>query len=296
MLRSMTAFGRGESESSLGKLSLEISTINRRHLEIFLQLPEPFQDLEIDLRQWINKSDINRGIVKVSVFFEPSHKFPVNLIPDLALVAQLKNACEAIAATSGIKDYSQLLQGIFVNRTDLFQLNTTQEQKKERLNMLKNALEQAIESLNVMKDREGCLIQHDIQDRLHLIKSCLESIETKKDQAVKNYQNRLKQRIQDFDRTFEDQEERILREVVIYADRVDFTEECVRLNSHLDQFFAIMNSRERTIGKKLDFLVQEMIREANTIAAKSNDATISLHVVDVKAECERIREQLQNVE
>lgn len=299
MLKSMTGFGRGEYEDEKFSATIEMKTVNHRYNEVAIRLPRFLNPLEDRIRKTILRS-INRGRIDVFITADYVNDGLCTVKVDKALAAAYHNALQEVAGAAGITDcklgeqaevlYLARCPDVISVKEGFFDVETIWPQ-------LEQALQQAITNLVAMRETEGGNIYGDFIKRAALIEEKLLQIEARSPKVVEKYQDRLSERINDllakYNQTVEP--ERLLQEVAIFADRTSITEEIVRLKSHIKQFREIINLNQ-PVGRKLDFLVQEFNREANTIASKANDYTIAQLVVDIKAEIEKIREQIQNIE
>lgn len=299
MLKSMTGFGRGEYEDEKFSATVEMKTVNHRYNEVAIRLPRFLNPLEDRIRKTILRS-INRGRIDVFITADYVNDGLCTVKVDRPLVAAYHNALQEVAEAAGIGGcklaeqaevlYLARCPDVISVKEGFFDVETIWPQ-------LEQALQQAVNNLVAMRETEGGNIYGDFIKRAALIEEKLLQIEARSPQVVEEYQERLSERINDllekYNQTVEP--ERLLQEVAIFADRTSITEEIVRLKSHIKQFREIINLNQ-PVGRKLDFLVQEFNREANTIASKANDYTIAQLVVDIKAEIEKIREQIQNIE
>lgn len=299
MLKSMTGFGRGEYEDEKFSATVEMKTVNHRYNEVAIRLPRFLNPLEDRIRKTILRS-INRGRIDVFITADYVNDGLCTVKVDRPLAAAYHNALQEVAEAAGIGGYKLAEQAevlylarcpdVISVKEGFFDVETIWPQ-------LEQALQQAVNNLVAMREMEGGNIYGDFIKRAALIEEKLLQIEARSPQVVEEYQERLSERINDllekYNQTVEP--ERLLQEVAIFADRTSITEEIVRLKSHIKQFREIINLNQ-PVGRKLDFLVQEFNREANTIASKANDYTIAQLVVDIKAEIEKIREQIQNIE
>lgn len=281
----MTAYGRSHVVTSLGRFVVEIKSLNRKFLDIDISLPKELSRFESDVRGWV-ASKVFRGKISVSVFATYEGKIPLTVTPNLPLARQIKGAWDALSAELEVKpvsDFSFLL---------LYEEEI--ENEEQYRNSLHQAFDQAMESFLSMKSIEGNALQQDVAKRLAFLKQSIDSIESKGTNATSKYREKLLQRIQEVLESVDETDERIIKEVALFADRIDISEEIARFRSHLQQFSQLMNSE--SVGKTLEFLVQELLREVNTIGSKSQDSEITHSVVSMKTEIERIREQIQNIE
>jgi uncharacterized protein (TIGR00255 family) len=294
MIKSMTGFGRAESLINDKKVSIEIKSLNHRFLEIFVRLPGVFSSLEPEVKRKLTDR-FSRGRIEVSIRRDSDQsanaegRLELNMPPirnyygmlsSLKQEFQLKDEID-LGLLLGIKDAVIVAEA----EIDLPQI-------WERLQVI---LDDAMDSLEKMRAQEGEIIGKDLQGRLGLLDSFLKKIQKKTPRVVAEYQKRLTERVQELMGNFPVDEARLAQEVAMMAEKSDITEEIVRFQSHLIQMDSIMKSNE-TVGRKIDFLIQEMNREANTIGSKSPDAEISQIVVDIKTELTRLREQVQNIE
>ncbi|MDL1955714.1 MAG: YicC family protein [Candidatus Desulfofervidus auxilii] len=289
-MKSMTAYAKSELEWQNLHFSVEIRTLNHRYRDIILKLPQRFLPLEENVRQLIS-SYIFRGrvdcIVKISGNIEGLPPLSINW--EVArtyyhLLKELKNGL-------GLK--SDITLDMFLGVKDIF---ITEETKEDIFNFwppLKQVLEDTLKQIDIMRQKEGESLKKDIEQRLSTISIHLNKIEERVPEIVKAYRQRLYQRVKELLNDIN--EERITQEVVFFAERSDITEEIVRLKTHIKNFNDLLEEKE-AIGRKLDFLLQEMHREANTMGAKANDVIVSQQVVEIKTELEKIRQQLQNIE
>ncbi len=294
MLVSMTGFGRSDQKTSFGRIIVEVQSVNRKHLELFVSLPRDFSLYEMEIRKCVSEK-IGRGQVSVRVYFSPNAKSLSAMLPDTELLRQMKEAWGQVASECGCDqrhiDLPFLLQAL----ANLPQSNPS-EWKEEHLQALKECVLESIEAALRMKRREGEALERDIAGRLHQIQRYVEEIKTLSPDQVSRQRAKLQERMKEVLEPGSDLDERLLREVAFFAERVDIAEELTRMHSHFRQFEQVLRSTEGTVGRKLEFILQEMGREINTIGSKSQDAAITRLVVEVKSELEKIREQIQNVE
>ncbi|AYO30397.1 YicC family protein [Biomaibacter acetigenes] len=290
MIRSMTGYGRGEQS---GKISwvVEIRSVNHRFLEIFVKLPRTWLLLEEKIKSFI-KGKISRG--RVDVFVNLScENFPMNIKIDKSAVRNYYNKLMEIKQETGFEGPVSL--SLLSMMPDLFSIEEEMPQEQELWEMLEPALDLAVKNMIIMREREGENLWHDIVTRLDLIDGKVDFIGERTDMVVEEYRKRL---AQDVERVLKDvtlERDRIETEVVFFAERSNITEELIRLKSHIRQMKNLEQAND-SVGKKADFIIQEMYREANTIASKSSDYDISKEIIEIKSELEKIREQVQNIE
>ena len=291
MLISMTGFGRAVCDARFGRLVVEIQSVNRKYLEVFLSLPKELNRFDIEIRKWVSES-ISRGQVSIRLFLTPSEEALSQLMPDVALLKRLKKAWIKLAKAGGYSEKSIDLPFLLERLPAV----SSQEPEDEQLAALKKCVSEALQSMVEMKRKEGASLAIDIGQRLLGMERMIDQIEKIAPDSVTKQRQKLQERMKEVLAPGAELDERILREVAFFADRIDITEEITRFHSHIGQFQEILQAKNGPVGRKLDFLVQEIGREINTIGSKSADAAISRLVVDAKSELEKIREQIQNVE
>jgi uncharacterized protein (TIGR00255 family) len=289
----MTAYGRGEYESDNAVFTAEVKSLNNRYRDIILRVPAVLQDLEDVIRNQIS-SRVRRGRIEVSIqVSKKDDETNNNLELNRPLIKSYLTMMEQLDNEFGVHGK--------IGPDSLLQIRDVVLMKPQELDMdesrkgIEKVMVQALDSLDSMRIQEGKIIEKDIFMRLELIKGYLDEVEKKSPVVVDEYRLKLKSRIDIISEDIEVDEGRLAQEVAIFANRCDITEEIVRSGSHLKQFREYM-SMDDSIGRRLDFLVQELNREINTISSKASDSSISANAVEVKAELEKIREQIQNVE
>ena len=292
MLKSMTGYGRAESSKGALEFSVEIRSVNNRFREIILRLPQSLQPSEDRIRSIVS-SRLRRGRIEVSIQIKDNGDKGLNLELNRPLVRAYATIFNELNEELGCKQpidlsfFSQLKDTIIVKQDSV---------DLERIwPDLKDVLDKALLSLETMRMDEGKALEEDFLMRLNRIKGDIEEIRNRAKVTVEEYRDKLIQKINKLIEGIEIAEDRLMQEVALMADRSDITEELIRVESHLDQFRSYMN-QDDVIGRRLDFLLQEINREVNTMASKAADSFVSQLVVDIKAELERLREQIQNVE
>lgn len=292
MIRSMTGFGRGEATVDGRDITVEIKSVNHRYFEFNCRTTRGFGFLEEKLKSYI-KERVSRG--KIDMFVSLSQKEDTEAIvkinPSLAL--GYINALKKLSDEYGVKD--DISVSTVSSYSDIFQVHKAPEDEEEVWNAVKPVLDTALNNFITMRETEGEKMKADVMSRAKHILSIVDEIESRSPERVKEYETRLKERIEELLGSADYDEQRVITEVAIFADKVAVDEETVRLRSHFDQLKSMMDS-DGEVGRKLDFIIQEMNREANTIGSKANDSSLSHMVVDIKAEIEKIREQIQNIE
>lgn len=299
MLKSMTGFGRGEYEDDSFSCTVEMKTVNHRYNEVAIRLPRFLNPLEDRIRKTI-LGTVSRGRIDVFInaAYSSSENCTLKVDKNLALAYHkaLREIGEAIGfgetAVGGAGEIMHIARcpEVINIKEGFFDVESVWPKVEQ-------AVKQALEHLLAMRAAEGANIYGDFIYRADLIAAKLALIEERSPQVVEEYQAKLSERLSNLlaEHKVQVEPERLLQEVAIFADRTSITEEIVRLKSHIKQFKDILAS-EAPVGRKLDFLIQEFNREANTIASKANDYTLAQIVVEIKAEIEKIREQIQNIE
>lgn len=294
MIKSMTGYGRAEAIINDKKVSIEIKSLNHRFLEVFVRLPGVFSPLEPEVKRKITDR-FARGRLEVSIRrdADQSANAEGRLELNMPLIRNYYGMLSNLKQEYQLKD--EITLGLLLGIKDAVTVAETEIDLAQVWESLQAILGDAMDSLENMRAQEGEIIGKDLQGRLGLLASFLERIKGKAPQVVAEYQKRLSERVTELMGNFPVDDARLAQEVAIMAERCDITEEIVRFQSHLIQMDSIMKSNE-AVGRKIDFLLQEMNREANTIGSKSPDAEISQIVVDIKTELSRLREQVQNIE
>jgi len=292
MVMSMTGFGRARIEEDGKEIAIEIKTLNHRYLDISIKTPRNLSFLEEEFRKIIQQN-LTRGRVEVYV----SSTAPLSNFQKVEINKPLLSSYVAsfheLENEYGFKNdvgISTLL-GI----PDLFVLSEPPQDEEALKVPYLRALQAALDDLKAMREKEGTKLKADLLERLDLITDITRKIEEKAPLVVEEYRKKLRTRLQELLQGTDLDEGRFKTEVAYFADRSNITEEIVRLYSHLEQFKESLNTGN-SIGRKLDFLVQEMNREANTIGSKASDLSITNLIVEIKSEIEKIREQIQNIE
>lgn len=289
----MTGYGKGEFENDLYKFKIEIKSINHRYNDILVKMPRHIISLEDTIKKRI-KEYVQRGKVDVFVNLEYINESTVDISIDTHLARSYKLALEGLVSELALDDKIRLNNILAIPEVVKIERKEVDEDLISQC--LNNALEKAIESLINMRTIEGDELKNDILIKLNNIEDYIDIIEERSPMVSSEYQNKLELRIKEILGSYSVlDEERLNNEVAYFIDKSSIDEEAVRLRSHIKQFKSILNEDEPK-GRKLDFLIQEFNREINTIGSKSNDEIISNRVVELKAELEKIREQVQNIE
>jgi uncharacterized protein (TIGR00255 family) len=287
----MTGFGRAKSESDLFSVNVEVKTVNHRFCEMNIRMPRQLLKIEDRMKKKLNQY-IRRGRVEVYVSLEGEGAVTRKVHVDWKLLDEyyqfIKQAREKyhVEGTVTLQD--------LLNRSELLHIEESEAGNEELENLVLAATEEAASLLKQMRMAEGEELKKDLLAILSQLESHILELQKFAPLVVQSFKERLTKRMEEFAKGQLD-ETRILTEVAIFADKADINEEVTRLKSHLQQFLQTLNSLE-PIGRKLDFIVQEMNREANTIGSKANDSNIAKKVVDIKSLLEKLKEQVQNIE
>lgn len=294
MIKSMTAFGRGEAENDDTRFLVELRTLNHRFLDFHFRLPRRFLFLEDRLRKLL-KSRLARGRIELNLTVESLREGTKVLALDRALLAGARSVLEELQQCCAISE--PLCLEHFLHFPDLISVRERAVEDEEAIwSVLSQAVLQALAVVEAMRQAEGVALEADLRHRLASVTQHMTEIRQQAALVPHHYQERLRARLADLlaEQCLPD-DTRLFQEVALLAERADITEELTRLASHLEQFQETLTT-SGPVGRKLDFLLQEMFREINTIGAKAGDLRISQAVVEVKGELERLREQVQNIE
>lgn len=292
MLKSMTGFGQATVGRGKDKWTVEIRSLNHRFLEYSARLPQVLAPLENDIKNLI-QAKVRRGKISLSISFNGGESVRENVAIDEQKLDFYYRSLRRIAHR--LKIDPKLTLHDLVGLPNIFLVEKGEFRAAKEWQRLQNVIRLALDRLQKMKVKEGQALKKQFLLRLELIEEALKRIEKSSQQAVLQYQERLKARVSELTKGIELDHEKLAREVAIMAERSDITEEIVRLGNHLKLFQSTLDENGE-IGKKLDFITQEMNREANTIASKSPAFQISQDAVNIKSEIEKIREQVQNIE
>ncbi len=289
----MTAYGRASFHSRAGHFALEIQSVNRKHLEIHTSLPKELARFDSEIKKWI-QPHVSRGqiTVKLSVAFDET--VPIVVHPNIPLARQLKQAWDRLAKELDIQESFHL--ALLKEAEDLFTFEENSQDEELYQQSLKKTVEIAIEGFLRMKIHEGSVLQADILARLQKMRKWMLAIEQRTPYATRKFRERLTSRLEELLPGNIENEERVLREIAIYAEKIDIAEEITRFLCHLTHFEELTQTNQGGVGKTLEFVVQELNREVNTVGSKSSDLEVARYVIDIKTELERVREQIQNIE
>lgn len=292
MIKSMTGFGAGDAETADFKVHIEVKAVNQRFLETNYHMPYSMNMFENQLTKKI-KEYASRGKLDINIRFQDLRDKAVTVKVDKGLVAAYGQALQEIS--SQLELSAPVTAAQIASYPDVLKLNEENADLEAAQPILMQAMEQALESFVAMREAEGQNIQRDLLARIGTLENFVGELEKLAPEIVATYRQRLENLLREYLAKEDIEESRIIQEVALFTDKVNYTEETVRLRSHFDQFRQIITAGE-PVGRKLDFLIQEMNREINTVASKANSAGAAQFVVDVKSEIEKIREQIQNIE
>lgn len=292
MIRSMTGFGRRQTPWQDGSVTVELRSVNHRFLEIACRLPRSLTQLEESFKKAVQQR-CTRGRVDMTVIVQGGKGRVGTVNLDQALAKQYHQALRILKKTLKLSGSIDL--ALIAGLRDVVSVSDQPAEDPKLTKLVQKLALQALDDLEGMRKREGAALAKDMQSRIQAIRERRSSIAARSPKSVQESFERMKSRVEKLLGTEPPDLPRLHQELALYADRGDITEEIVRLDSHMIQFEQALN-RAESVGKTLDFLLQEMGREVNTIGSKANDAEIAGQVVQMKAELERIREQVQNVE
>lgn len=292
MIRSMTGYGRGEIEENGLRVSAEIKSVNNRFLEVAVKLPRFLAPLESDVRETVHKK-LSRGRLFVDISWDEPGGPAETVVLDEAAADVYHKLLQSLKKRFGLSGEVDL--ATFASLPDLLKKEVKEWEPSRALPHVKEALGIALDDLVEMKTREGVALAEDLRARLNLMLNRLAAIEKRAPERVEELRERLAKRLKELNESGEYDDALLTQEVVIFAERTDYTEECVRFGIHCKNFIDYLDSGG-AVGRKLNFLLQELGREANTIGAKAGDALVSENVVLIKEELEKVREQVQNIE
>ena len=291
-MHSMTGYGRMSVERDGRQLTVELKSVNHRFLDLSFRMPRSFNFLEDSARRLIGEY-LSRGHVDLFATYRNTREDSRRVEVDQALLAAYMTALDDIAETTGLEDDRTL--SLATRLPDVLTVAEADEDQDALRALMREALTGALEQMQAMREKEGEALKRDISARIDTLESMTAEIEARYPETVAEYQQKLKARVEELLGGAAMDEQRLMQEVAVMADRSAIAEETVRLHSHFAQVRGFMEASE-PVGRKLDFIVQELNREVNTISSKSQDVPITRLVVEAKAEIEKIREQVQNVE
>jgi uncharacterized protein (TIGR00255 family) len=292
VIKSMTGFGRYEDTIDGRDIIIEIKSVNHRYFEFSSRITRGYGFLDEKLKSYL-QNRISRGKIDIYVSIETLEDTDAQVSINHSIAAGYVNALHELAQRYNLQD--DISVSTVARNADIFTIHKAPEDEEVIWNAVRQVTDKALDTLLAMRETEGKRLKEDVLQRAELILKIVDQIEERSPRTVEEYREKLQQRLQEMLGDTKIDEQRILTEAAIFADKVAVAEETVRLRSHFEQLRNMLNSDE-AVGRKLDFIVQEMNREANTIGSKCVDTQIAHMVVNIKAEIEKIREQIQNIE
>ena len=293
MLRSMTAYGRCSRTIGEKEISIEIKSVNNRFLDCSVRLPRSLSYLEDRVKKELSSRGISRGKIEINITVTGEQELEISL--DRDFTESYLRALRALRDEFGLADDISVMT--VARNNEVFTLKRPEKDEEREWQELLSVLSEAIDGFITMRENEGANLASDILGKLETCRGYAKRIGEMSDRDIKGYRARLEERLRQVlaDNRVTVDENRILTECAIFADRVAVDEELVRLESHFGAFADFLHANE-PVGRKLDFLLQEMNRETNTVGSKCSDSDIAKLVVEMKSELEKIREQIQNIE
>ncbi len=292
MIKSMTGYGRYEHVDENRKIIIDLRSVNHRYCDITVKVPRAYGYLEDKIREYV-ASNISRGKVEVFLYIENYTSCDKVVTVDHVLAENYYNVLKELKDTYVLRNDIGLSD--LARFSDIFVTRQQDEDKDKAWEMILSCLKPAVLDFIEMRIREGERLKENLLERAGVIKGLVDKIKARAPEIVEEYEKRLRSRIDELLGDYKADEGRILTEVGVMADKVCIDEELVRLNSHFEELEKILSLSE-PVGRKLDFLVQEINRETNTIGSKANDFGLAKNVVEIKSEIEKLREQIQNIE
>jgi len=290
MIKSMTGFGRSKNIADGFEINIDIRSVNHRYLDLYLRIPKYYSFLEDKIRATVGKY-ISRGKIELNIFIKKTDSDEKLITLNEPLCDNYIDVLTALKNKLGTDDIIDVR--MLTRFSDIFEISMSEADEEEITKTIISVLEKSLKDFVEMREREGERITKDIMERLSEIETLGKEVEKRAPQIVEDYRLRLTAKLNELLTNIDNQ--RIVQEAAIYADKITTAEETVRLSSHITEFRGLLK-KGGTVGKKLDFLVQEMNREVNTIGSKCNDFETSKLVVELKSQIENIREQIQNIE
>lgn len=292
MIKSMTGYGSGKAEAGTKTFTVEVKSVNSRYSDFSIKMPRIYTFMEDAIRKTAS-ARINRGKVDIYVNVETNGEDDSVVKVNTALAREYLAGLKALSAELEVS--SNATAETFLRIPDVFTVDKADVDEEIISKAIISALSEALDGFDAMRIAEGEKLVCDLKEHLTFIANATAKVEKRSPEIVTEYRQRIEERMRDILGSATYDETRLLTEVAIFSDKVNVNEETVRLSSHVDQFTKMLDEGG-SVGRKIDFLIQEMNREINTIGSKSNDLDIARIVIDVKAEIEKLREQIQNVE
>ncbi len=290
MIRSMTGFGRCKMSVNEYDINIDIRSVNHRYLDLNLKLPKYYAFLEEKIREKISKT-ISRGKIEVSIYIKLANSDEKQIVLNEPLCDNYIAVLNSLKEKLGTEDKIDIR--LMSRFNDIFELEYKEADEEAVCENVLSVLDQCLDDFLLMREREGARIKSDLTERLLKVETLGKEVEERAPLIVSEYREKLLTRLKEVLTNIDEQ--RIVQEAAIYADKITTAEETVRLSSHIKEFRSLIENGG-VVGKKLDFIVQEMNREVNTIGSKCNDFDTAKIVVELKSEIENIREQIQNIE
>ena len=292
MIKSMTGFGRCEIQKESRKFTVELKSVNHRYLDVNIRMPKKLNFFETSIRTLL-KSYANRGKVDIFITYEDLSQTQVSVKYNAAVAAEYVKYFSNMAEEFGIEN--DIRVSTLARFPEVFSMEEQSDDEEELWNGLKEALEGAFTQFVETRTKEGENLKNDILGKLDVLNGQVACVEERSPQIVAEYREKLEDKMKELLADSQIEESRIAAEVILFADKICTDEEVVRLKSHIQHMRNTLEENEG-IGRKLDFIAQEMNREANTILSKANDLEVSNYAISLKTEIEKIREQIQNIE
>lgn len=292
MIKSMTGYGRGEKLFDDYKITVEIKSVNNRYLDYNIRMYKQYSFVEDAVRECLS-TRISRGKVDVFIQYDTVENDDKVITLNSSVARGYCDALRAMGEELGVTD--DITVTTLSRFSDVFNVEKQEQDKEQIIADTKEVMALALDDISSNRAREGARLYEFFNESIAGIKDILETIKNRSADTVDEYRQRMKERIEEILNGIEVDESRLLTEVAIFSDKVNITEELVRFESHLKEYANLLNS-DIPVGRKLDFTIQELNREANTMGSKCNDFIIGKAVVDLKSEIEKLREQVQNIE
>lgn len=292
MIKSMTGYGRCSETNEKMEITAEIKAVNHRYFDFSSRIPRQFGFLDEKVKNYVH-SRVNRGKVEVYITIRMLENEAVGVEVNHSLAKAYSEALKELEDTYKLS--SDIKPSDIARFPEVLEISKEEQDEDELFEAVKSVLEKAVDAFIEMRTAEGEKLKNDVLSRCDTILGYVKTVEEKSPESVKAYRARLEEKMKELLGDVKVDEQRLLTETAIFADKIAVDEETVRLRSHIAQLNDMMNSGE-AVGRKLDFLIQEMNREANTIGSKCSELEITRTVVEIKSEIEKIREQIQNIE
>lgn len=293
MLKSMTGFGRAEKMFGEYNIKVNIKSVNHRYADITVKLPKYYGFAEETLRQAMLRC-ISRGKIEVFVSVDRTEGTVEKVVLDRSVAADYISALRELEDL-GLKLSDDVAVSALARFKEIFKIEGSEEDEEKLSAMISEVFDEAAADFVSMRSAEGARMEADILSHLEILENNLREVEKRYPEIVTDYRNRLEARIREVLGDKEVDETRLITEAAIFAEKSDIAEETVRLSCHIQEFRNAIKT-DKPIGKKLDFIIQEMNRETNTMGSKASDVTVTKHIVEMKSEIEKVREQVQNIE